>query len=640
MKKQWYYSLAAKISGIVLTVLLSCMGLGLMLTAGIAVLLSGANGSTAAAQEETAAYFLSLYDWEIARDYVQTGEVHTGNVPFTYVLTDEQGKVLASTYKGEPYMASSSDTYTYYVTEDGAIYEAGYEPPDKGYPLRQVTATLYADKLMQGDTWMEQTVHTVGRWHNTYMLRLWLGAACFLLVLVLVIYLHCAAGHRPGREKPVCNAMDRVPFDLFLGMHLCVGFLLACILSGVAYSEDVFFLCVVIGCVSAVLVAQMLEFTLSLATRIKTHTLVYNTLIGRLCRFVRRGTQAVCRHLPALWKALLLIGLITACEGIGLLLFGWDQAFILVIWVLEKLVLIPALVLLLLGLVRLQKGIRCIAAGQVEHQVDTAHLPGELCRVAEDVNHISDGMAQAVEARLKSERFKTELITNVSHDIKTPLTSIINYVDLMEKQQPEDPVLQEYLEVLHRQSARLKKLIEDLIEASKASTGALRVEIAPCQLEVLLEQAAGEYTEKAAEKDLTLLLEKPQEPITVLADGRHLWRVFDNLLINACKYAQPGTRVYMDLARQGNTAVITFRNISRTPLHTTGEELMERFVRGDSSRHTEGSGLGLSIARSLMELQGGQLHLTVDGDLFKVELSLPIMAAPPEEKNGESTEII
>ena len=239
---------------------------------------------------------------------------------------------------------------------------------------------------------------------------------------------------------------------------------------------------------------------------------------------------------------------------------------------------------------------------------------------AEDLNHIRDGLSRAVDERMKSERLRTELITNVSHDIKTPLTSIINYVDLLSREETENEKTKEYVEVLQRQSARLKKLTDDLVEASKASTGNLPVAAEKLELGVLLDQTAGEYGERLAGKNLDLRVSKPEEPVYVQADPRHLWRILDNLMNNILKYAQPGTRVYLNLEREGGKAALSFRNISAQPLNIRPEELTERFVRGDSARSTEGSGLGLAIAASLAKLQNIDLDLSVDGDLFKVIL--------------------
>lgn len=221
---------------------------------------------------------------------------------------------------------------------------------------------------------------------------------------------------------------------------------------------------------------------------------------------------------------------------------------------------------------------------------------------------------------MKSERFRTELITNVSHDIKTPLTSIINYVDLLEKEELENPAAREYLEVLARQSGRLKKLIEDLMEASKASTGNLAVNLERLEAGVFLVQTVGEFEEKTKAAELELIVAKPETPVYIMADGRHFWRVIDNLMNNICKYAQPGTRVYINLEAEEGEVRVTFRNTSRYALNISSEELLERFGRGDSSRNTEGSGLGLSIAQSLMELMQARMELYVDGDLFKVVL--------------------
>ena len=233
---------------------------------------------------------------------------------------------------------------------------------------------------------------------------------------------------------------------------------------------------------------------------------------------------------------------------------------------------------------------------------------------------MSNGIQAEVSEKMKSERFRTELITNVSHDIKTPLTSIINYVDLLQKEDIDNEKVREYLDVLDRQSSRLKKLIQDLLEASKASTGSINVELEELDAAVMLSQVAGEYKEKFEKNNLDLIIKNDVMPVMIQADGRHLWRVFDNLMNNINKYAQPGTRVYIDIIPKDSGAIITFKNVSATPLNISSDELKERFVRGDSSRNTEGSGLGLSIAESLMKLMNGTLELTVDGDLFKVTL--------------------
>ena len=249
--------------------------------------------------------------------------------------------------------------------------------------------------------------------------------------------------------------------------------------------------------------------------------------------------------------------------------------------------------------------------------------PTSLREHGEDLNRIGEGVNKAVEERLKSERLRTELITNVSHDIKTPLTSIINYADLITKEKTDNTNIQEYAEVLGKQSQKLKRLIENLIEASKASTGNIHVEIKPCNLNVLLAQISGEYEQRLAEQNLTLIASPLTDDIFVLADGSQLWRVFDNLLGNICKYALENTRVYMDVAvKEHDQVEITLKNISKNQLNLSEDELFERFKRGDNSRSTSGNGLGLSIAQSLMRLQNGSLHLVTDGDLFKAVVAL------------------
>lgn len=369
-------------------------------------------------------------------------------------------------------------------------------------------------------------------------------------------------------------------------------------------------------------------FCMELAIRIKRggflkHTLVYVVLrlIGRCIKAVVRGISAVFCSLPVLISSLAAFAALSICEFIGLLFWGEVELF--VVWCFERLLLI--VVICYFGLVRgkLRKAGSALAEGNLSYHVDTSKMILGYKEHGNDLNNIGEGMAKAVSERMKSEHLKTELISNVSHDLKTPLTSIINYSDLLGQAVTEPEKVKEYTEVLHRQSVRLKKLLDDLMEVSKASTGNLTTDPAPCDINVLITQTTGEYEQRFAEKDLELILGEPEPDAHIMADQRHLFRIFDNLLGNIYKYAQPGTRVYLNVESEEKKVRIIFRNVSEYPLNINGEELMERFVRGDKSRHKEGSGLGLSIAMSLAQLQGGSLKIITDGDLFKAVLEFP-----------------
>ena len=271
-----------------------------------------------------------------------------------------------------------------------------------------------------------------------------------------------------------------------------------------------------------------------------------------------------------------------------------------------------------------REGLYQISQGKLDYKVDTRVLTGESLEMAEAVNEMGDGLQSAVDAIIKKERLKAELITNVSHDIKTPLTSIINYVDLLKREKLQNPRAEEYIRILEQKTQRLKQLTEDLIEASKINSGNVELHRDPLKLQQMLQQAYGEFAERLEEKDLEPVLTLEKEPLTAFVDGRQLWRVFENLLGNIVKYAMPGTRVYMELKKMDELAEITFRNVSRQKLDVGAEELQERFVRGDASRSTEGSGLGLSIARSLTELMDGSFEVYLEGDFFQVTLLFPI----------------
>ena len=240
--------------------------------------------------------------------------------------------------------------------------------------------------------------------------------------------------------------------------------------------------------------------------------------------------------------------------------------------------------------------------------------------VADYINHIGEGLDAAVENSLKNERMKTELITNVSHDIKTPLTSIINYIDLLKRENPEDPKIRGYLEVLENKAQRLKVLTEDVVEASKASTGNITLEMTELNFVELINQVIGEFEEKFEERNLQMVVHFDEEEAIICADGRRLWRVLENVFGNVSKYAMENTRVYVDMNVNRPNVRLSLKNISAQPLNITADELTERFIRGDVSRNTEGSGLGLSIAKDLVQLQGGTFNLYLDGDLFKVTI--------------------
>lgn len=272
---------------------------------------------------------------------------------------------------------------------------------------------------------------------------------------------------------------------------------------------------------------------------------------------------------------------------------------------------------------RLLDGVQAMANGEQETRIPTNRLFQGNRRMAEAVNDLGDGLRTALQEQMKSERMKTDLITNVSHDLKTPLTSIINYVDLMKREQIESPKAKEYLNILDQKSQRLKQLTEDLVEASRASSGNVTLDIQRIDLKELLMQTSGEFEERFAARDLKLIASYPDTPLYVEADGRRLWRIIENLYRNVEKYAMPGTRVYLNAGQEGEMAVMSMKNISEQPLNIQPEALTERFIRGDESRTTEGSGLGLSIAKDLTELQHGTFSIYLDGDLFKVTVAFP-----------------
>ena len=520
-------------------------------------------------------------------------------------------------------------------------------------------------------------------WNYRNELFYLLGAS-LLVFAVMAVYLCCAAGKRPGQPEPRPAGFNAIPLDLYgtagcAGVVLIVGFGVEVAEYLIRYSPDVLVPFILFAGFGCCLIFVGFCFACAAQFKIANGYWWRNLLICRCCALAARMLMAAVRFLdqkvePLLvrlckWLWALCVRIFRWCVKVlkavfrmvfhffddtldrffkylwqkfarffGMLPLTWQ-------WLLVGLVLISifllslaagSLVLLWTGVILtvavllyvshafgiLLENTKKMSQGDLETKVSDQFLLGSFKEFAGDLNALADVAVVAAQKQLKSERMKTELITNVSHDIKTPLTSIINYVDLLQKPHTEEE--QEiYLEVLSRQSQQLKKLIEDLMEMSKASTGNIAVDIAAINAGEAVNQALGEFADKLEKAQLTPVFRQPNAPIYMKADGRLAWRVMGNLLGNAVKYALPGTRLYIDLLELEGKVIISFKNISREELNVSADELLERFVRGDVSRNTEGSGLGLNIAQSLMELQKGQLQLLVDGDLFKVTLVFP-----------------
>ena len=443
-------------------------------------------------------------------------------------------------------------------------------------------------------------------------------AVCAVVAAASLVFSLSAAGHWPGHEGVHLTWVEKIPVDLFVLGLTCMWYIC---LDAMNYPSATLGL--------AVFVALAYLFVLAFTARCKAGTVLSDLLALRLLRLFSRGAVWTWRHLrrlflglPLAWKTAVVLLAVMAADLL-IFAYGMDggQA---ALYVTLHLVLLGAAIWQVLALRQLQRGGESLAKGDFSHPITLSRgaLP-ELKRHAANLNSVQQGIQQAVEEKMKSERLKTQLITNVSHDIKTPLTSIINYVDLLQKVDVQPETAREYIAVLDRQSRRLKKLTEDLVEASKASSGALPVELQPTDVAVLFDQIVGEYQERLADCRLTLVARPPETPVSVRADGKLLSRVMDNLVSNICKYALEDTRVYVVAARDDETVTISFKNVSRAELNISPDELMERFVRGDASRHTEGSGLGLSIAGSLVRLMNGTFALSIDGDLFRADVTLP-----------------
>lgn len=534
------------------------------------------------------------YDPLTSNIYFKLTDKDTGEILFsTGALNKDDYSGKASAYYQQDMSTSLSDG-----SDVTVVYQAYLKSP-----LAPRDSALYVM------TWVERLI-------NARYLLIVLAVFLLAVCLFLFIFLLCSMGHKEGVDGIYQCWLNKIPLDLFLALLALLLLAWASFLGDIWYIDFWYYILLAFGTA-----ALALTLVLSVAGRAKAPGFFRNTVIYKLFLLIFRTLGRI----PMVWGTML----IWVCWCFVDLYFTFSNSYyydslLPAFWVISRAVLTIVILYLASSLRLLQKEGQAIADGQTDYKGKPIPrwLPA-LKKHEENLQSIQLGIQKAVDEQTRAERMKTELITNVSHDIKTPLTSIVNYVDLLEKEDIQPEKAKEYVDVLNRQAARLKKLTEDLVEASKASSGSLPVHLAPTDVNVLLSQLAGDYMEKLEDAQLEPIFRPaPSQPV-IQADGQLLSRVLGNLFSNICKYAMPGTRVYFESAADENTVSLTFKNISKYELNIPAEELMARFVRGDRSRHTEGSGLGLSIAQSLTELQGGTFRLEIDGDLFKAVVTFP-----------------
>ncbi len=481
--------------------------------------------------------------------------------------------------------------------------EKVYLAVNTGYPVRD-ELRAYADVFARRENIIAVSMTGV-------VLSVLLLAAGFVLSVL-------GAGRSEKGGTAALTRTDRLPVELAAGILMVLAVLYSLLFVRVSTRLDE-----LSGrerlLVSALAMCGYLTFlagALSLARRIKARTLWKDSVGFLLVRTWKKVTAA-----RAASGQLLFFYVIFFILNFTFLLFG--KVGIFMVFVLDMAVLLY-LLRDMAGKQSVYDGIHQISKGDLTYKIDTAALQGETYEMAKAVNEMGDGLQKAVDAIVRNERLKAELITNVSHDIKTPLTSIVNYVDLLKRENLPGERVQRYIEVLDQKSQRLRQLTEDLVEASKISSGNIELQMVRMQLQSMLQQAYGEFQDRFEERGLTPLWDLPKEPVCIMADGRQLWRILENLFGNIYKYAAEGTRIYIDLYTEDKKAVLSLQNTSREKLAVDAQELAGRFVRGDRSRSTEGSGLGLSIAQSLVELHGGTFELTADYDLFRVTMRFPV----------------
>lgn len=446
----------------------------------------------------------------------------------------------------------------------------------------------------------------------------------FILLVAQAVWLIRTTGRESKESKEiVLNRFDRIPTELWAvlcGAALVGSIFFACTNpGGILFNGDIVNMCVV----AVPFAFFFMILTLSFARRIKAHNLWKGSLLYRLVRQLRNKSYWKRFHSIKGTHKLMIVFIIYAVVCTLCIALTYRSQWFGMVYLLSLLGAFFVVCYIIRDVNRITQGVQEITRGNLDYKVEVNRKISLYSELSEEINHIGDGLKKAVETSLKDERMKTELITNVSHDLKTPLTSIINYINLLKTEKMPTPEAEHYVEVLDSKAWRLRQLTEDLVEAAKATSGNIELEMMPLAFDELMKQALGEFEDKFVSRDLAVVSHYPEEPAMVMADGRRIYRIIENVLQNAYKYALPGTRIYADLTDMDGTVTLTLKNISAAPLNISPDELMERFTRGDAARTTEGSGLGLSIAKDLTRLQGGTFKIILDGDLFKVLIAFP-----------------
>ena len=445
-----------------------------------------------------------------------------------------------------------------------------------------------------------------------------------ILLCVIASYLIWAVGHTNKKDGIMLNSLDKFPYELLVFISFTIFGICIMLVEAIMYytsiSKELLYSLIELAYIGSYI--SLLVLTVSTIKRLKAREFIHSFLIYKIYRRIKnkikKETDKILDRSDSQTKLIIFyIGFVIISSILGLTFFtGISFLLLLALWIFTLYKLLEYNK----NLNKIKNTLHEIYIGNNNVRLDENSLRGTLKELAIYVNDISNGFSNAVSESLKSERLKTELITNVSHDIKTPLTSIINYVDLLKEADIKDEKAKDYIKVLEQKSQRLKKLIDDLVEASKASSGNVKLNIENINLNELLKQVTGEFEDRLNEKNINIDLELPKENVNIKADNRYLYRIIENLFSNVCKYAMESTRVYIKLIDNSKQIYLEIKNISKEKLNISPDELMQRFVRGDKSRYTEGSGLGLSIARSLAELQNIKFNIEIDGDLFKAIL--------------------